>query len=234
MRPDAPATFYDIHAANAPRRRRFSRHTRVVDGAETHWTGPGAGRRYAGPRFRDERARSRDPDRVTRLLDRHGIRPSTVLDAPSGTGRLEPALASRCKDYIALDRSPSMLAEHPRGRRLLGSVQALPFADDRFDLVVCCRLLHHLEAEERRAVLAELVRVSRGWVLASFWDATSWHAWRRRSGLRRASRPDTRRACTRAQIGADLAAAGAQVRGFAASFRFVSPQTFVAARVEAR
>jgi len=197
--------------------------------ADTNWTQGDAGQHYAQHRFRSARARERDPRLVTGLLGRYGGRRGSVLDVPGGTGRLRAALVG-FERYVAADRSETMLAE-AAGARVVADVAALPFPARSFDVVVCCRLLHHLMPKERRAALAELARVSRDLVVASFWDARSYHALRRRAGLRRAARPDTRLAASRADVRADLEAAGLRVLGHAASFRFVSPQTFVAARV---
>lgn len=201
--------------------------------AETNWTQDDAGQRYARRRFGSERARQRDPRLVAALLERYlepgRGRRGTVLDVPGGTGRLEGALGG-FERYVAADRSRSMLAQ-ASGARVVADVLSLPFPSRSFDAVVCCRLLHHLTPPERRAALAELARVSRDLVIASFWDAHSYHALRRRLGLRRAAHPDTRLAAPRADLRADLEAAGLEVLGHAASFRFVSPQTFVAARI---
>ncbi len=134
--------------------------------------------------------------------------------------------------YVALDRSQAMLAMSSAPSRLHADALAIPFADDSFDTVVCCRLLHHFEADARRAAIAELVRVSSSLVIASFWDSGSWHAWRRQVGLRRAAHEDTRKSAPRSAIRCDFEAAGARVLGHAASCRFISPQTFVAARVD--
>lgn len=205
---------------------------RTVARAETNWTDPGAGRGYASERFRNRRAQDRDSGLLGELLDRYGSSPGRVLDIPAGTGRLR-TLLSQHHTYVAVDRSLSMLEECD-GARIVGAVHSLPFPDDSFDLVVCCRLLHHLPPSERRPAIAELVRVSRDLVLASFWDTCSWHALRRRTGLRRARHPDTRLAASRSALRMDLEVAGAQVLGHAASFRFISPQTFVAARVHGR
>lgn len=108
---------------------------------------------------------------------------------------------------------------------------ALPFADDTFDAVVCCRLLHHLASrDERRALVGELVRVSSNLLVLSFWDEASWHAVRRRRGWRRARHADHRCPISRRELTALLDEAGAEVLGARHSFRFVSPQAFVAAR----
>lgn len=105
----------------------------------------------------------------------------------------------------------------------------LPFATDSFDLVVCCRLLHHLDQPRVLAVTRELARVGSDLVLASFWDAGSYQGWRRRAGLRRD--PEGRRPASRAVIAGAFERAGADVLGFSGSLRYWSMQTFVAARV---
>ena len=200
---------------------------------EAAWSAPGAGRRYRGERWRSLRAAQRDPGMVLGLLNRHlgsldGVR---VLDAPCGTGRLRPALASRGARYVGVDLSAEMLRAGPAGAVARADVGRLPFADRAFDVVVCCRLLHHLAAAaERNNLLGELVRVSRGLVLVSYWDAASWQAWRRARGWRRAARPDQRVPIRRGELERSLVASGAEVLGYRHSLRFVSCQAFVAAR----
>lgn len=204
---------------------------RVSDG----WATPEAALRYARERFRSQRAERRDLRLVERLLRRHGpvgVFPR-VLDVPHGSGRLGPLLERCSATWVGLDASPAMLAaaraRAPRAPLLRGSAAALPFADSSFDLVLCCRLLHHLEPEpELRLVLGELVRVSRGLLAASFWDAGSWQGWRRRCGLR----PDAsgRRPIAKRRLEELLEAAGARVLGYAHGLRHVSLQTFFLAR----
>jgi len=106
----------------------------------------------------------------------------------------------------------------------------MPFGDGAFDVVVCCRYLHHLHerADLDRAV-AELVRVSRRLVLASFWDAASWPALRVRLGLRRGEGPHGRAAVERAAIESAFERAGARVIDWRTGLRFVSQQTFAVA-----
>ena len=113
---------------------------------------------------------------------------------------------------------------------LLGSVERLPFRDDSFEVVVCCRLLHHLhDAESLRAVIHELTRVSYRIVIASFWDSASLHAWRRRMGLKRSEGPRGRHAISKRMLRGMFHSAGAEVIGFHHSLRFVSQQAFVVA-----
>lgn len=221
------------------------------------WRRAGDGAHYAGERFSSRRARERDPRLVTRLLDAlpPGAAPiRSVLDVPCGGGRLKPALlrlgGASPPRWTGVDASEEMLAAVPRqgavGEDLQGDLQrdlqgetvradaaALPFPDDSFDLVVCCRLLHHLpEAAARRAVLAELVRVSRDLIVASYWDAASFQAWRRRTRgpLRRRRGPETRRAVPWAELREELGGAGASPVRRAHSLRFVSQQAFFLAR----
>lgn len=201
------------------------------------WSSSGDGERYAKARFASERSAGRDPRLVERLLRRHakGIQLDRILDVPCGAGRLQTSLA-RLGPVTAVDVSMSMLsarAQVPGAQDgVQGSAWQLPLASNSFDLVVSCRLLHHIaEDAERAAVMAELVRVSRGLVLASFWDAASWHALRRRRGLRRARHPDARIAIPRRLLAAQFEAAGAEVLGYAHSLRLISPQAWVAVRV---
>ena len=202
------------------------------------WQDPGSGSRYAGPsRWRTPRSALRDPMLVERILTRYGARPSLkpILDAPCGTGRLRGVLERRGMRWVGVDVSPSMLREARAGapsapslvRALAGR---LPFKDDSFDVVVCCRLLHHLHDEEEvEAVVGELVRVSARMVIASFWDSASLHAWRRRVGLRRSEGPKGRRAVSKRALRRAFDDAGAEVVEFEHSFRFVSQQAFAVA-----
>jgi SAM-dependent methyltransferase len=203
------------------------------------WQARDAGVRYAVRRFRDPRAALRDPMLVERILDRHCVRSGLkpVLDVPCGTGRLRPVLERRGMRWVGADVSPTMLSEAaaaPETALVLADVERLPFADDSFDVVVCCRLLHHLQDEDvLEAAVAELVRVSARLVIASFWDSASWHAWRRRVGLRRSEGPRGRRAVSKRVLSRVFQDSGAEVVDFHHSFRFVSQQTFAVARKRA-
>jgi len=199
------------------------------------WQTEDAGARYAIRRFRDPRAALRDPMLVERILDLHGVRPALkpVLDMPCGTGRLRGVLERRGMRYVGTDVSPTMLTEAataPDAALVRADAERLPFADDSFDVVVCCRLLHHLQDEEvMESVVRELVRVSSRMVIASFWDSASWHAWRRRVGLRRSEGSTGRRAVSKRTLRRVFEESGAGIVDFHHSFRFVSQQTFTVA-----
>lgn len=204
------------------------------------WIDAGAGARYAMQRWRDPRAALRDPMLVERILDRHGVRPSMrpVLDAPCGTGRLRAVLERRQMRYVGVDVSLPMLREAQRLDEqgwMQAEVQRLPFQDDSFDVVVCCRLLHHVrEPEQLERIVRELTRVSHRMVIASFWDSASWHALRRRMGLRRTEGPRGRHAVSKRTLRRIFEEAGADVIDFHHSFRYVSQQTFAVALKRAR
>lgn len=195
------------------------------------WRVDGQGERYRRVRWR--RRAARDPKLVARLLARHAPRARIVLDVPAGNGRLAPAIDASGARWCGIDVSPQMLAAVPgeqAGRCAVGRAERLPVRDGACDALVCCRLLHHVEDRAaRRAVLAEFARVSRGPVLVSFWDRAAWPTWRRRLGLGRPGR-DGRHATTRAELRADLEAAGLEWLEFAAPRRFLSAQTFAVAR----
>lgn len=210
------------------------------------WRRDGDGAHYADRRFRSARAQSRDPRLVARLLSRFA--PASppirrVLDVPCGAGRLREGLIgsnSEAPRWVGADISEEMLAALARSpgadlppETLRADASRLPFADGSFDLVVCCRLLHHLpDPDARQAVLDELVRVSRGLIIASYWDAGSYQAWRRRTRgpLRRRKGGETRQAIQWDELSDQVCAAGADPLGRNFSLRYVSQQAFFAAR----
>jgi ubiquinone/menaquinone biosynthesis C-methylase UbiE len=207
----------------------MSQHDRI-ERVSAKWQAEGTGERYQRARFGSRRARDRDLGLIEALLARCG-EVDALLDSPCGAGRLQSMLARHAQRLVALDVSHAMLTaiEGADDRRLVqASLAALPFRAREFDVVVCCRFLHHLhepEALERAA--HELVRVSRRYVIASFWDSASWPALRVRWGLKRAEGPLGRTATSRARIEAAFERAGARVVAYRASLRYVSQQTFV-------
>lgn len=218
---------------------------RTTRGAESRkWLAPGSGTHYSSGRFATPRAAARDLRLIEGLLDEFLGKPREgvpfLLDAPCGAGRLAPMLSGRARRLVGLDASRDMLAaareaQDTPSTLLEGDLLDLPFRDGSFDAVVACRFLHHLrdEAQLDRA-LGELVRVSRGLVIASFWDERSLPGWRRRLGLKRDEGPRGRAATSRGHLAAALARAGADVLAWRASLRFVSQQSFFAARVRPR
>jgi ubiquinone/menaquinone biosynthesis C-methylase UbiE len=203
---------------------------------EARWQRTEVAERYAGERFAGSHA-GRDLRLVRRLIERFDGRNAqrAVLDLPAGTGRLHDGLSALSSTVVGVDVSAAMLersAYRGLGRALLADARRLPFRDDSFDVVVSCRLLHHFDDEQATRALAEFLRVSNRLVVASFWDAACLTETRKRLRLR--ERTDARRAISRARIARLASEAGGSVLGHASSFRFFSPQTFVALRPNAR
>lgn len=195
------------------------------------WAAPASGRAYERDRWSHAGRRARDPRLVASIVAGLELPPAErVLDVPCGTGRLAPVL-ERNRPYVGLDASSTMLAEAstPSHRRLLrGDAARLPFTDRSFGLVVCCRLLHHLrDGEDLERVVAELVRVSSRFVLASFWDARSLESLRRRLPFVR--RPRHRVARRRAELERAVELAGARALGWHSSLPGLSQQVWMLA-----
>ncbi|HCE40979.1 MAG: hypothetical protein CL543_15410 [Alcanivorax sp.] len=140
-----------------------------------------------------------------------------VLDAPCGAGRLSLWMARQGWRVSATDLGAAAV-EHTRALMAEQGCDAevreedifrLPWADRHFRAVVCFRLLHHFaDADTRRALVAELGRVSDEHLLISYltpWSLTGVRRWLRwRLGGRRHRQNHTRRA----ELIADMAAQG--------------------------
>ncbi len=201
---------------------------RWADADTAHW--------YSTQRFRTKRSLERDLVQIRALLKRHSIHaPGVVLDVPCGTGRLAPLLRGVAQRLVSADVARAML-QHAKQAAPLNEahieadLRALPFADASFDLVVCCRVLHHQATpQEFAAIVRELARVSRRWIIASFWDHASLPALRTRWGLKPS---ETRHAVRRALVRQVVRDNGARVVGFRSAVRWISQQTFFLAQVD--
>ncbi len=131
-----------------------------------------------GGRHRRERAA------ILRAL-RYVPQGAWVLDLPCGTGRGTRLLVEQGYRVTAADASEPMVAQARHNEQQFRSqsagispvefavcdVMATGFAEGRFDAVFCNRLLHHFrEPEARRTALAELSRICRGPLVASFFN----------------------------------------------------------------
>jgi len=102
---------------------------------------------------------------IRRFFERIGgvlgeLRPETLLDAGCGEGEmLRRQVVPAGVRTVLLDRNADSAA------RVLGSVDALPFASQSFDVVTCFEVLEHLQ-DPARAV-RELARVARRAVVVS-------------------------------------------------------------------
>jgi SAM-dependent methyltransferase len=108
-----------------------------------------------------------------------------ALDLPCGYGRLYDILRGLGVSVVESDWSFHLLGAarsfHANGENLLpaaGYVRAtafeLPFRDRAFELVLSVRLCHHIrEHEERLRYLREIMRVSRKWLIFTYFDTAS-------------------------------------------------------------
>ncbi|MEQ9074519.1 MAG: class I SAM-dependent methyltransferase [Sandaracinaceae bacterium] len=84
-----------------------------------------------------------------------------VLEAGCGTGLILDHLTRVAREAVGVDLSPGMLSKaRERGLRVVqGSVTALPFADESFDLTCSFKVLAHVPELDR--ALEEMARVTR-------------------------------------------------------------------------
>ena len=94
----------------------------------------------------------------------------SLLDVPCGAGRFAKTLGQGGRYVIETDVSFEMV-ELARGARLQSDAAHLPLRSGAVDCVFSNRLLHHiLPREERAMFLREFHRVSRRWVVVTFFD----------------------------------------------------------------
>jgi SAM-dependent methyltransferase len=100
---------------------------------------------------------SRLERKVLKLVD--GIEPCRTLELTPGRGALTEQLARRGHQVDALDIAPENFIADKTGIRLTaGNLDnPLPYADNSFELVVCCEGIEHLEQQYEFA--RELARV---------------------------------------------------------------------------
>jgi SAM-dependent methyltransferase len=113
----------------------------------------------------------------------------TVLDIPTGTGKLAPVFADNESAVLACDISEDMLKfarmeyrntdiEEARFQ-VCDAEEVSRTIDETFDLAVCLRLLHRVPTDTKRNILAELGTIA-DYVIASTGIETQFHKFRRR------------------------------------------------------
>jgi ubiquinone/menaquinone biosynthesis C-methylase UbiE len=144
-----------------------------------------------------------------------GIASPAVLDAPCGTGRITEILLEEGLTVVGGDISPAMIAVAQQKCKRFGAavswrqvdLERLDIPDNSFDLVTCIRLFHHLETPDREAILRQLARVSRRYVLVNV--AYSAAIYRMRRKLKLALGLETSRtSSTKEEILREASAAG--------------------------
>jgi len=136
----------------------------------------------------------REKHLMEKLFSLYNLSGATVLDVPCGYGRFFPLYERFGMPVIGVDLNLDMvqltrqISPWLNQQQVLhGNILHLPFADETFDIVICIRLLHHTFHErERHQLFMELARVSRRYVLISYYHFDWLHAcsclwrWRRK------------------------------------------------------
>jgi SAM-dependent methyltransferase len=96
-----------------------------------------------------------------------------LIDVGTGLGDIpaaaRAALARRSVEVeaIGVDASESLLraARHVLQGTIVADARRLPIADGAADIVTCSQVLHHFFDADLRTLIAEMHRISRGWVI---------------------------------------------------------------------
>lgn len=111
--------------------------------------------------------------------------PSTrmILEIASGTGHNLPVLSANGYLVTASDLTPEML-QFARQNLLsknnivyvINDALNLPYADDRFDVVISSRFLHLFSATQQQSIIAEMVRVLKPgkYLIIDFYNWMHW------------------------------------------------------------
>jgi len=103
-----------------------------------------------------------------------------VLDIPCGYGRMYYVLKERSRLYTGSDVSKEMVlrlkSRSGVGKGVVGNIYSLPFKDESFEMVLSWRIFQHINTREKREkAFSELSRVSKRWVLISFYRENTLH-----------------------------------------------------------
>ncbi len=95
-----------------------------------------------------------------------------VLDMPTGTGRFLPLYKKlKVGTVVALDASSSMLSQAKRKAKpvdtvfIEGNATGTHYKNDNFSGTVCIRFLDLIDEEAMQAVMREMARVSRSFII---------------------------------------------------------------------
>jgi demethylmenaquinone methyltransferase/2-methoxy-6-polyprenyl-1,4-benzoquinol methylase len=88
---------------------------------------------------------------------------TTVLDLCCGSGQTTQVLVERSRHVTGLDASPFSIKRAqqnvPQAEYVEAFAEAMPFADNRFDLVHTSVAMHEMKPEQLQAILSEVHRV---------------------------------------------------------------------------
>jgi len=120
---------------------------------------------------------------LEKILLKTGIDRGSILNVPCGYGRFSEILQNHCTRLVYYDLHPKMVSICSEewggsGRDFInGSIRNLPFKDGSFDIVICIRLFHHFfPSHDRFNIISELARVSRRFVLLTYYRKNALHS----------------------------------------------------------
>jgi ubiquinone/menaquinone biosynthesis C-methylase UbiE len=208
---------------------------------QTAYQDSGVASSYDAARFTSwsgRKGHARERSSFVRALARaQGVR--TALDVPCGTGRMTSVLLERGLSTVGLDISLQMIAQAERKVRgqgtarglVRGSILQMPFRARAFDVVTCVRLFGHFAAGPRVAMLREMARVSREYVVVQYFCETAvtrLKRWVRRQVLR--TYEGVGHPLVRTQIDEELRASGLQIVDCFWCWKHYAEEVFVVAR----
>jgi len=161
-----------------------------------------------------------------------------LLDCPTGTGRLLPALLGSGVRVMGGDIAPEMMKvardQYPVDGTIRGyvgmDILELPFRDGALGAVCVARLTQHCDGPERVKILSELGRVTSGPILVSYYHRYTFKYFSRwlrgKLGLRRGRLQGV----SLAELRADARAAGLEVANLTWVFPILSTNWLVTFR----
>ncbi len=173
-----------------------------------------------------------------------------VLDFPCGTGRLTNILLEEGFSLTSADRSkemlkraeanyqfykPSLDMEWPKVEfRHEDLFLGTKFNDNHFDVVVCHRLFHHLvETKTRIMAIRELKRISKQFIIFSFFNSNSIGACIKSMGNTiKGNKPTDRIPISKKTITRELADQDLKVKKIVSRLWGLSPLCIIVAQVE--
>ncbi len=113
------------------------------------------------------------------------IYPETkILDLCCGSGQATQVLVQYSQNVTGLDASPLSLKRArqnvPQAQYIEAFAEAMPFADNSFDLVHTSAALHEMEADQLRQILKQVYQVLKPggvFALVDFHPPTNWLFW---------------------------------------------------------
>lgn len=169
---------------------------------------------------------------------------NSVIDIPCGAGRFQKTLSKYTYKITQVDYSSQMLCKAEenmsdylpqvfhKANFVRASIFDLPFNNNTFDVVLAMRIYHHFDCEEERIeILRELRRISKNWIIISFFNARCYQQIRRRL-KKKLGKKCHRYAITIQQFKKELSTASLELVKLYSNARFISHQTVALVKIK--